>query len=397
MSAESALAPRSPDAPGSIAAAIILGTVGVLSFIVQPGLVQGYVTQLGLSEAGANDLAFVEMAGVACATLVLAFISPFLNWRWIAGVALLVAALGNAASALTTEPTLLSAARMVTGFGEGLIIGLSFTMVGLTKKTERNLALYLVLLLTYGALGLWAMPTLFEVVGLQGIFYAWAGISAASLLLLGWIPASGSDHLEGYEISIFRMPIFFLVTALAGVLVYNVAIGVAWANLFLIGMEIRADEQAVADALLIAQFVAIGGALASVFLSSLLGRWVPLSVGILGGAAAIYPLLQSPSYMTFLISVSAFNFLWNFVLPFILASVADLDSRGRMMTPAIAMQMIGLGFGPFIAARILGEDGSFAQIELLTMVALVVAFAMIALTVFAHQRSTTNGAAFSHA
>lgn len=397
MSGEIALAPRSPDAPGSIAAAIILGTVGVLSFIVQPGLVQGYVTQLGLSEAGANDLAFVEMLGVASATVLLAFISHFLNWRWIAGAALVVAALGNAASALTTDPTLLSAARMVTGFGEGLIIGLSFTMVGLTKKTERNLALYLVLLLTYGAVGLWAMPTLFQSVGLIGIFFAWAGISAASLLLLGWIPRSGSEHLEVHETSFSRMPVAILAIALLGVLIYNIAIGVAWANLFLIGMDIRADEQAIANALLIAQFVAIVGALASVFLSGVLERRAALTIGILGGAAAIYPLLQSPDYMTFLISVSLFNFLWNFVLPFILASVADLDSRGRMMTPAIAMQMVGLGFGPFIAARILGKEGGFAQIEWLTIVALLLAFALIALTVFTRKRPTANGAVLSHA
>lgn len=388
---------RSPDAPGTIVAAIILGTVGVLSFIVQPGLVQGYVTQFGLSEAGANDLAFVEMLGVAGATVVLAFISPFLNWRLIAGAALLVATIGNLASAVTTDMTLLSAARMTTGIGEGLIIGLSFTMVGLTTRTERNLALYLVLLLTYGALGLWAMPMLFENVGMAGIFYGWAVISAMSLLLVRFVPKSGSEHLASLEGGLSRMSFMVLGIALIGVLLYNIAIGVAWANLFLIGMDIHADEQAIANALLIAQFVAIAGALASVFLSQILGRWLPLIVGILGGAVAIFPLLRDPDYMTFLVSVSVFNFLWNFVLPFILASVADLDARGRMMTPAIAMQMIGLGFGPFIAARILGENGGFAQIEWLTIVALSVAFILIAFTVLAHRRSTANGAVPAHA
>ncbi|MCG8443536.1 MAG: hypothetical protein MI723_17165, partial [Caulobacterales bacterium] len=55
------------NAAPTVASAIALGTVGVLSFIVQPGLVQGFVTQFGLSEAAANDLAFAEMAGVALA------------------------------------------------------------------------------------------------------------------------------------------------------------------------------------------------------------------------------------------------------------------------------------------------------------------------------------------
>ena len=47
---------------GTIAAGLILGTIGVLSFIVQPGLVQGFVSVLGLSEADANFLASIEMA-----------------------------------------------------------------------------------------------------------------------------------------------------------------------------------------------------------------------------------------------------------------------------------------------------------------------------------------------
>ena len=36
---------------GTITSAIILGTIGVLAFIVQPGLVQGFVVELGLTEA----------------------------------------------------------------------------------------------------------------------------------------------------------------------------------------------------------------------------------------------------------------------------------------------------------------------------------------------------------
>ena len=56
-------------------AAIFLGTVGVLSFIVQPGLVQGFVTELGLSELQANNLAFAEMLGMALGKVATIFLS----------------------------------------------------------------------------------------------------------------------------------------------------------------------------------------------------------------------------------------------------------------------------------------------------------------------------------
>ena len=58
----------SVDSAATIISGVVLGTIGVLSFIVQPGLVQGFVTLLGMTEAEANQLAFMEMVGVAIAT-----------------------------------------------------------------------------------------------------------------------------------------------------------------------------------------------------------------------------------------------------------------------------------------------------------------------------------------
>jgi len=153
-----------------ILSAILLGTVGVFSFIVQPGLVQGFVTQLGVSEAGANGLAAAEMGGIALATLVAAILSNRVNWRLLIGLSLLIATIGNLASALIMDVSHLGVIRFLTGIGSGGIIGLSFAVIGLTDKPEKNLALYLTLLLIYGAIGLWLMPTILETIGLKGIF-----------------------------------------------------------------------------------------------------------------------------------------------------------------------------------------------------------------------------------
>ena len=131
----------------------------MLSFIVQPGLVQAFVTELGLSESEANGLAFAEMLGVALATVVMIFASRVISWRILLTAGLVIAAMGNLGSAFGNAGNL-GAIRFVAGLGEGIIITLGFMFLGLTRNTERNLALNLVLLLTYGALGLWAMPCL---------------------------------------------------------------------------------------------------------------------------------------------------------------------------------------------------------------------------------------------
>ena len=369
---------------GTITAGIILGTTGVLSFIVQPGLVQGFVSVLKLSEADANFLASIEMAGVALATIIAVLLTRTISWKIILGVAIIIAALGNFFSAFSDTITNLQITRFITGLGEGLIISLSFTIIGLTKKTERNLALYLTLLMTYGAFGLWGMPMAFETIDLKGIFIIWGVLSLLSLLTLKYIPISSLSREEPRPTAI-QLKIKWLVLALLAVFAYNVAIGLAWVNLFLIGMEIQPDEQTVANALLISQFAGIVGALGAVYLSDRLGRWWPFSIGIIVAAGCIALLLGEPSILIFGIAVFGFNGLWNFTLPHILSIVGDMDVKSRMVTLAIALQMIGLGSGPFVASKLLEKGFGFRDMETITISALIFSVLILAIPFRVHQ------------
>ena len=378
------------DAP-TIGSAILLGTIGVLSFIVQPGLVQGFVEELQLTEAAANDLAFIEMVGVAIGTYIVALRGAMLGWRWIVFVSLLLAVAGNSASALMTTGEWLPGARFLTGLGEGGVICVSFAVVGVTTRVERNLALYLVLLLTYGALGLWAMPWALQTIGLRGVFVLWSVLTALSIFTVSHLPTS-AQTVARIRPTASVLPLGMVVAAMLGVLIFNSAIGIAWANLFLIGMQIRPDEQAVANALLLCQFVAIFGALAAVMLETHLGRWWPIIAGIFGCAAFVSLLLGQPGYLSFVIAVCGFNFLWNFVLPFILSAVSDMDTRGDIMSRAIAVQMTGLGFGPFIAARIFGLGGGFSVVLWTTIIMLVSSFFVLGVPMLAHDREGRSSA-----
>jgi len=375
----------SVDSWQTITSGIVLGTIGVLSFIVQPGLVQGFVTELGLSEAGANELAFSEMLGLALTTCLSIVMTRKLNWRWMLSVALVIAVIGNLTSLLLLKSHLLGFARFTAGLGEGVVISLSFTIIGLTKRTERNLALYLVLLLSYGALGLWLMPLAFDRIGLEGIFAIWAILTALSLVCVRYVPQSSQDHITPRETAA-TISATMRGLALLGVLLFNLAIGIAWANLFLIGMLIEPDEQKIANALLLCQFIAIGGAVIPVFLEQKLGVIVPIAVCILGSAAFMSLLLGNPDYLVFTIVVCVFNFLWNMGLPFILSSVGKMDLSGTMVTIAIAIQMTGLGFGPLVVAFVLGQQGTFREVEVLIVSLYLISIIPLFIAILAHHR-----------
>lgn len=365
-----------PDHPLAIATFVLLGTIGVLSFIVQPALVQGFVSQLHLTEVQAVDLAGVEMAGVALITILLAFIGDRLDWRRLICVFLVIAAGGNLASAMSAGSDWFSFARFVTGLGEGGIISLSFSFVGLTRRTDRNLAFYLVALLTYGALGVWLAPTLFVTIGLEGIFLAFSIVSVASLATLPFLPRSVADrHPQAGRHGPSPSNLIRLA-ALAGVLVYNLAQGIAWADLFLIGIAAGLREQSVADALFASQVLAVGGALTAIVLAERVRRTPVIAVGILGGAVCIWMLIGEPTLPVFLFAVCGFNVLWNMVMPFMLGAVNEMDSKGMMMRTAIAVQMIGLGGGPILSGRLIG-NGDFTAAEWVCIGCFLLSFVLL--------------------
>ena len=368
----------------AIVSAVVLGTIGVLSFIIQPGVVQGYVEHLHVSDARAVDLVGLEMLGVALATVFMALIGTRIDWRVITAAGLLIAAAGDASSAGATHGDLFGWLRLIAGFGEGIIISISFTFVGITAKAERNVALYLVLLLTYGAFGLWYLPVILNRIDIAGLFTVFAGLSVVALITVPFVP-HGYGAGSGARPGVRQLPNAMLAVALAAVLAYNVAQGIAWAVLFLVGTSAGLAEQSVANALFASQALAVGGALASVFLAERLHRDVAIAGGILGGAASIALLLGTPGLVLFTVGVCGFNILWNFVLPFILGRIGDFDASGRMMSFAVAMQMIGLGGGPLIAAPLI-DGKSFRVVELVCIALFVVSFALLRIPTLAHRR-----------
>lgn len=377
----------------AILSAIVLGTIGVISFIIQPGIVQGFVTELGVSEATAVNLAGFEMLGVALATVALAIWGNSLGWRWVVAIGLLLAIGGDLGSAMTAHSGNFAWFRFLAGLGEGTIISISFTFVGITIKAERNVALYLVLLLTYGAFGLWYLPAFLETFGLAAMFKAFAAVSTLALATIPFVPhAFSAGEMTNPEAR--QLPLAFLVSALGGVLAYNLAQGIAWAILFLVGIGAGIEQQRVADALFLSQILAVGGALASVFLADHLNRNLAIALGILVGAASIALLLGKPTLLLFTVGVCGFNILWNFVLPFILGRICDFDESGRMMSFAIAMQMTGLGGGPLLAAQLLGGSG-YRTVEVVCIAMFVLSYVLLLIPIRRHRQLSLRPLAIS--
>lgn len=334
-----------------------MGVVGPEVFIVQPGVVQGFIEYLGFSEQEAGYIAAAEMWGIALTTVAMTLLAHRCNWRHVLTASLLVAIAGNLGSLTTTDFYQFGAWRFLAGAGCGGLVSLSFAIIGLTARPDRNFGVYISWVLTYGALGLLAMPAAYALAGMEGVILFFAALPAAGLLLVKFLPASGAEHAR-VEADAVNLPSRLKAMALAAMFCYFLAQGVVWAYLFRIGLHAGGTEQQVANGLTLSQFFGIAGALTAAALGIRFGRTRPLSLAIAGTLAPLTLLFGPAGVLVYTAAVCVYNYAWNVTHPYLLAAMAGFDRVGKVVVYAVAFQMLGLALGPAAAAVIVSPDYS---------------------------------------
>ena len=362
----------------SIASIIYLAVVGVCVFIIQPGFVQGLVEALGLSPEEAGYIASAEMWGLAVTTIGLNFIAHKYDWQKLTFWFLLIAVIGNLASIGQTDLLTLGIIRTITGLGLGGMISLPFAMMGLTSNPDRNFGFTIVWVLVYGAVGLFLIPSALASIEMNGIYVFLALFCGLGLATIRFLPKRAADHLQQDQISDHHS-LLVKASTLAGILIFNTAIGLVWAYFFLVGMNGGMSEQSVANVLTVSQFLGVAGAFLAAMLAARFGRSVPLSIAIIGCSAGVAWLLNDMSYMVYATAIYLFNFMWNVAQPYLLSVMTSFADGGKMIVRGVSLQMIGFAVGPYVGANLLGAAGpdSFNTVNLVGAVLFLISWLLI--------------------
>ena len=178
---------------------------------------------------------------------------------------------------------------------------------------------------------------------------------------------------------------FVLIFKASGV--FNFAQGVMWAYLFLIGLNGGVEEQAVANGLMLSQFLGIAGAFVAAMAAHRYGRILPLFIGIVGGSAVLVFLFGSFTAFVYAATVCVYNFAWNLTHPYLLAAMASFDKHGRVVVYAVAAQMLGLAIGPAFAASLLG-DGDYSRVIWAGISLFILSYLLILPPLLAHRNAS---------
>ena len=373
----------------TLIAAIYMAVIGPEVFIVQPGFVQGMVQYLGFSESTAGDIASAEMWGIAVTTVIMTFFAARFRWRPVFASSLLIMVLGNLASLFAESALWFGIWRFVVGFGAGGIVSLSFTVVGLTRNSDRNFGWLIMWVLTYGAVVLLAMPAAYNLVGMTGIIIFFALFPASGLAFVRWLPDSGAEQAQVATDAV-DLPPRYRALALCAMFSYFLGQGVVWAYLFLIGVNGGATEQEVALGLTASQFTGVAGAFCAAMLGNRFGRGKSLSASIMLTLLPLFALFGATGALAYGIVVCVYNYGWNLTHPYLLAAMSSFDRSGRTVVNAVACQMLGLANGPWIAARVIG-DGDYSNVVWLGIALFVASWLLILMPVMKQMRLKVEG------
>lgn len=377
------------DSRNTIFGVFLIGVIAPEVFIVQPGFVQGLVELLGFDEKGAGYTASAEMFGLAATTILMTFIAHRVNWRVVVFWSLIVMFVANVLCTMTSDLNQFAILRFIAGLGAGSLVSLAFAAVGLTSNPDRNFGFLIMWVLVYGALVLWAMPSAYELAGMNGVLWFFALFPLVAIPFIRYLPLSGESAVQ-VEKDAVNLSGTMKTLALFAMLAYFTAQGVVWAYLFLIGLSGGLDDQQVANGLMLSQFAGISGALLAAVFAQKYGRSLPLAIGIVGGAICLYFLVGQFEFLVFALAVGVYNFLWNLSHPYLLGAMASFDRRGRVVVYAVAMQMIGLAVGPFLAATVITE-GEFDRVNQLGAALFLVSFILILPPVLSQARLAAAG------
>ncbi|MBN3830847.1 MFS transporter [Burkholderia sp. Ac-20344] len=384
LSPDAALPPddrASTFARSTLVALVVFAAITPLLLLVAPAVAGQLATQLGLSASQIGTYFFVELGAFSLATVPSYLWLGRVDARRVAAFAIALFGTGNLLTALWMPGfAALLALRAVTALGGGSLMVLCMTSAATSENSDRVYGLWVVGQLIAGAIGLFVLPHVFAVFGLRALYVALAALALlAAPLSRGFSSSLGAhtaaaQHARG---TAAQTPQSFVVLAIGAVLTFYLAIGSVWTFASRAAAEAGLDPQSTGNVLAIASVMGIAGAALASCAGGRLARRAMLAAGYALLAASLVALAVMRHASGYSAAIFAFKFAWTFVLPFILATVAQIDTSGRLVATLNFVIGAGLAAGPLLAGLMLDAGGTMRVLFAAATAVAIVSFAAL--------------------
>ncbi|MCK3840422.1 MULTISPECIES: MFS transporter [Pseudomonas] len=364
-------------AKARLAAIVLFAAITPTILMTAPAVAAQLASEWQLSPARIGDLFSVELGAMSLATLPAWWWLKRVDWRAAALIAALLFIVANLLSMHAETYAALLALRCASALAGGSLMILCLASAATTANPSRVYGLWVMGQLVVGALGLIVLPGLFERFGLNACYLILAGLMTLLLPLARAFPAGNATAPANRGPSLPGSR-WKAVLGVGAVLAFYISLGGVWTFIGALGARVGISPQHSGEVLAIATVMGIAGAASA----SLIGRRLPRAMLLLGGyalmVAAVLLLLGEPALLRFALAALLFKFTWTFILPLVLACLADLDHSGKLMNASNLVIGGGLAIGPAIAGRLIEASGGFTLLLLgaavITLLSLVMIF-----------------------
>ncbi|NHV28895.1 MFS transporter [Burkholderia sp. D-99] len=368
-------------ARSTLVALVVFAAITPLLLLVAPAVAGQLATQLGLSASQIGAYFFVELGAFSLATVPSYLWLGRVDARRVAAFAIALFGAGNLLTALWMPGfAALLALRAVTALGGGSLMVLCMTSAATSENSDRVYGLWVVGQLIAGAIGLFALPHVFAAFGLRALYVALAALALLAAPLSRGFPSSlgaRTAPAQNARGAAAQTPQSFIVLAIGAVLTFYLAIGSVWTFASRAASEAGLDPQSTGNVLAIASVMGIAGAALASCAGGRLARRAMLAAGYALLAASLVALAVMRETGGYSAAIFAFKFAWTFVLPFILATVAQIDTSGRLVATLNFVIGAGLAAGPLLAGLMLDAGGTMHALFTIATAVAIVSFAAL--------------------
>lgn len=351
-------APSARQPLGLLAAIVLFAAITPAVLLMAPAIAAQLASQWHLSPTQIGDLFSAELGAMSLATLPAIWWLKRLDWRRAALCSAVLFIAANLLSMLVHDYWLLLVARFCSALAGGSLMIICLASAAASPNPSRAYGFWVMGQLVLGAIGLSLLPLLFEHFGLGACYLILALLMVLCLPLARCFPAGAEQSLDAATPA---PPISWLKAGLGilGILAFYISLSGVWTFIGAIGSQAGLSAQASGDILAIATLMGIVGALCAI----LFGDRMPgsgllwLGYGLMAGSVLV--LYGQPQLARFALAALVFKFTWTFILPLVLARLAQMDRSGRLMNASNLVISVGLAIGPALAGRLIESSGGF--------------------------------------
>ena len=338
-----------------------LATAGIFYINIMPAIVDGLKEGLAFTNKQAGLVASANTYGAAVGALIVVFLVKHINWRKASYMLLAALISIDLMCMFLTDANTMIVVRTLYGLCGGALVGIGFSVMSRTSEVSRTFGYLLTIQFGLGGLGIIYLPELVPVYGTKALFLSLATFGVVTLMMVPFLAAyPAPDHSERKVAGL--IPSVPAVFALIATFLFQAANMAIYAYSIGIGKFAGLEPSFVSTSLGIGAWIAIGGSVLVIIMSTRLGRLIPVAVAILVTAVATWALHYSDvnpnSWFSsvFWLANVVIAITWAFTISYLLSMCAEFDKTGQMAALGGFASKMGLASGPFVAAYVVGEN-----------------------------------------